>query len=156
MDGSAVAVEKAKQRLTEEGLLGDVKQGDAIQLAYPNEYFDGVLDIECIYANSKKDSKRIIGEIFRVLKPGGYFFSKSFMTIAQENEIGRRVDGEPHTFVNIKDSTAHSGRGIVRFTAEEEIPELYGIFPSIEYDYVIRSDNNKKHENKECLITCRQ
>jgi SAM-dependent methyltransferase len=135
LDGSAEAIKKAGQRLAEEGLKADLKQGDAVRLPYPDAAFDGVLDIECIYANDWKDSERIIREIHRVLKPGGVFFSKTFMTGSHGH---------------------HAGRGIARFTSEEEIPRLYGIFPAIEYDSLVRSDQNRQHEIKEWLITCRK
>jgi SAM-dependent methyltransferase len=156
VDGSAVAIQNGKNRLTEEQVTGELKQGDAAQLPYPDAHFDGVLDIECLYANSKKDSKRILSEIYRVLKPGGLFFSKTFMTGSSGDEKGKRLAGEAHTFTDIQGDANHSGRGIVRFTAEEEIPELYGMFHSIEYDSLIRTDQNRAHEIKEWLITCRK
>jgi len=156
LDGSAVALEKAAQRLAEEGVKADLKQGDAVRLPYPDVFFDGVLDIECIYANSKKDSHRIIKEIFRVLKPGGAFFSKTFMTGSCGDGEEKTIEGEPHTYAGIPNNAMHIDRGVVRFTAEDEIPELYGSFSAIEYDYVIRSDNNRKQEIKEWLITCRK
>lgn len=139
LDGSAVAIEQARRRLAEESVAAELKVGDAVHLPYPDASFDGVLDIECIYANAPDDAKRIIAEVHRVLKPEGRFFSKTFMAAASD-----------------KDNPLPANRGVVRLTEEKEIPALYGVFGSIEYDYLIRSEKNRRHQIKEWLITCRK
>ena len=52
MDGSAVALEKARARLAEEEVEAGLVKGDAMTLPFEDAFFDGVLDIECIYANT--------------------------------------------------------------------------------------------------------
>ena len=89
-----------------------------------------------------------------MLKPGGLFFSITFSTGLPGS--GTPVDGEPHTYRDFTGGPLHEGYGIVRLTAEEEISDLYGVFDDIEYDYVIRSDGNRKIEVREWLITCRK
>src|SRR5262249_6459458 len=125
-----------------------------VNIPYRSEYFDGVFDIECIYANNLADSKKIISEIRRVLKAGGHLFSRTFMTGTEGDGKGKRVGDEPHTYLDIKDSVLHHGYGVVRFTDESEILNLYSGFRSVEYDYLIRSDRNRRHEIREWLITC--
>lgn len=135
LDGSAVALDKAKEVLEQEGVCAQLAQGEAMALPYDDGFFDGVIDMECVYANDKADSKKIIAEVHRVLKPGGYFYSRTFM------------DGT---------KGINQERGVARLTTEKEIPELYGVFPSIDYDYIIRTDGNRRAEMKEWLITCRK
>lgn len=154
LDGSQVALDKAKARLAEENINAALAKGDAMNLPYPDEYFDGVFDIECVYANTLADSKKIISEVHRVLKPGGHFFSRTFMTGSEGDGKGKPVGDEPHTYVDIEDSVIQEGYGVVRFTDESEIHNLYLGFKSIEYDYLIRSDRNRRHEIREWLITC--
>ena len=156
MDGSEVALSRAKERCEEENVLVDLRQADAMQLPYEDQSIDAVYELECVYANSLKDSKKIISEIHRVLKPGGMFFSKTFSTGSDGDGRGTLVENEPHTYIDITDSVIHDGYGIIRFTAEEEIPQLYGVFSSIEYEYIVRSDNNRNHEIREWLITCKK
>ncbi len=97
IDGSAVAVARAEKRLHEEGLSARLQVGDAMRLPYEDGFFDLVLDVECIYANSMKDSRVILSEIERVLKLGGHFFSKTFMTGTYGDGKGRTLPGEPNS-----------------------------------------------------------
>ena len=156
LDGSGVALERARTRFAAEGLEVELSQGDAVALPYADGYFDCVLDIECIYANDLRESARIIAEARRVLKPGGLFFSKTFMVGTHGDGRGQRLAGEPHTYVKLDEGALHSGYGIIRFTAEVDIAALYTGFASLEYDYLIRSDKGRHHEVREWLITCRK
>lgn len=156
LDGSAVALANAKKRLNSQGIDIPLLQADARQLPFPEAYFDGVFDIECLYANSLLETRRIIAEVHRVLKPGGLFFSKTFMVGSDGDGQGALLAGEPHTYTQVKSSTIRTNGGIIRFTAESEISELYGSFSSIDYDYLIRSDQNRKTEIKEWLISCKK
>lgn len=156
LDGSEVGLQRAKSRLEQEGIEAVLCRGDAMEMPYPDGSFNCVIDVECIYANSLKDSRRIIREVHRVLEPGGTFFSKAFMTGTYGDGNGTLMDGEPHTFVDIREGALHRGYGIIRFTAEEEILDLYGVFAKVEYDRLIRSDKNRQYEVREWLITCRK
>lgn len=154
LDGSKVALEQAKQLLEREGLKAGLHRGDAVDIPFPKDHFDAVIDIECLYANTKADARKIVDEVYRVLKPGGLCFSITFMTGLPGT--GTPIEGEPHTYTDYTDGPLNEGYGIVRLTAEDEIPNLYGVFDSIEYDSVIRTDSNRTTEIREWLITCRK
>ena len=153
-DGSQVALDRAEVRLSEENVRAMLIRGDAVHLPYPDDFFDGIFDIECICANTKADSKKIIAEVRRVLKPAGHFFSRTFMTGSEGDGKGEPVGGEPHSYTDIKDSVIQDGHGVLRFTDESEIQDLYSGFKSVAYDYLIRSDRNRQYEIREWLITC--
>ncbi len=153
IDGSAVALEQARQRIQEENIRIDLKQGDVGHLPYENDLFDAILDIECTYANTRADTQRILQECHRVLKPGGRMFSKTFMVGSTGYGQGKALASEPHTYEEISEHSSHGGRGIVRFTEEKDIKQLYNAFSAVEYDYLIRSDRNRTQEVKEWLIT---
>ena len=156
IDGSEVAIEQAKKRMKEEGLNADLAVGDILNLPYADNFFDCVLDIECIYANSYKDSELIMQEIKRVLVPDGLFFSKTFMSGTYGDGNGEKLQGEANTYLNIEKGGFNQGYGIIRLTSEEEISKLYGVFQVKNVDYIIRSDNNRAHEIKEWLIVCQK
>lgn len=137
IDGSEVAIARAKEHLIKENLKAALYQGDCLNLPFADGQFNCVLDIECIYANSFQDSLLIMEEIYRVLKPGGVFFSKTFMAGTHESAL-------------------HKGYGTIRFTAREEIPQLYAKFKIENVDFIARSDKNMGHEIKEWLITCQK
>jgi ubiquinone/menaquinone biosynthesis C-methylase UbiE len=156
LDGSQTALDRAQSRLEAMGLTATLTQGDAMKLPYEDEFFDCVLDIECVYANNLEDSKRILQEAWRVLKKDGSLFSKTFATGTYGDGNGTLLVGEPHTYVSIREGALQSDYGIIRFTAKDEIAPLYGMFKSIQYDYLVRSDKNRKYEVREWLISCRK
>ncbi|MBI5597130.1 MAG: class I SAM-dependent methyltransferase [Elusimicrobia bacterium] len=135
IDGSTAALETAKARFSAEGLPGEFIRGDAAALPYPDGFFDGALDIACLYSNAEDDARRIIAEVRRVLKPGGFFFSRTFMA----GSLGLPAD-----------------RGVVRLMEEDGISGLYAGFSSLEYDSLARTDGNRAMAIKEWLITCRK
>lgn len=156
IDGSQVALDSASRRLASEGLEARLVPGDAMQLPYDDEVFDAVVDVECIYANSLADSRKIIGECHRVLKPGGWIYSRTFATGMTGEETAEKLPGEPHTYLRMPDSPLHSDYGIIRLTSREEIPALYSPFQELEVDYIERSQGNHKTVLKEWIITGRK
>lgn len=156
VDGSEVALGRARSRFEQEGLTVQLFQGDVMQLPFEDEFFDAVLDVECIYANTMKDSHKIIKEVERVLKPQGLFFSKTFMTGTYGDGNGEKVEGERNTYKEITEGALHKGYGVIRFSDEEDIQELYAPFTILEMDYLTRSQKNRSNEVKEWLITCQK
>jgi len=74
-DGSASAVERATQVLRDEGLQADLRVHDMLKpLPYPSLFFDAVLATRVIHHTLIENIKRIVAEINRVLKKGGYVF----------------------------------------------------------------------------------
>lgn len=156
IDGSGVAIGRARDRLKYEGLHADLCVGDAMHLPYPDEVFDAIIDIECIYANSLKDSRSILAEIGRVLKPGGILFSKTFMTGTYGEGLGPTLDDEPNTYTNLPDGALKSGYGITRFMTEDDLFNLYGALNIVNVDYIIRSEKNRQYEIREWIVECRK
>jgi ubiquinone/menaquinone biosynthesis C-methylase UbiE len=101
-----------------------------------------------------KDSKKIIDEIFRVLKPNGKFFSKTFMTGTYGDGKGEKVNGELNTYYDLKEGALKRGYGIIRFSSEDDVKHLYSKFEIVSIDYLIQSRNNRQYEIKEWLIEC--
>jgi SAM-dependent methyltransferase len=75
IDGSKTAIQKAEQRLREENLRGEFRVSDIIRLPYPPSFFDCAIDVCSIQHNRFSMAKRIVKEVYRVLKPKGRFFS---------------------------------------------------------------------------------
>ena len=94
IDSSKKAISSCKKRLDNEipNWKGEVSVGNIKSLPYANNYFDAIIDIECLYSNNIKDSKIAISEIYRTLKKGGYFFSKSFCEGSWGHDTGVKVE----------------------------------------------------------------
>jgi SAM-dependent methyltransferase len=83
VDGSANAIESARERLRWEGLASsyqetDLKIGDFATLSWDDCSFDVVIDIQAISHNAAPVIRSAIAEIDGVLKPGGWFFGRMF------------------------------------------------------------------------------
>ena len=154
IDGSANGIERSKKRLNEEMLHANLRVGDIIELPYKDNFFDCVVDNECIYSNSYADSKKILSEINRVLKNGGKFYSKTFMTGTYGDGKGEKLIGEKNTYTKIGEGALRQDYGIIRFMDENEIPDLYSAFEIESIDYIIRSAKNQSFEVKEWIVDC--
>jgi len=89
IDGSRVAIDRLKKRLAQDKLKADLHIGDVMQLPFADNQFDCIIDCECMYANSFKDSLVIVKEANRVLKPGGKFLSMTFMEGSWGHGLGK-------------------------------------------------------------------
>ena len=154
LDGSQTAILKTREKLDREQLSAELKVGDVVDLCYNDNFFDVVLDVECMYANSLDDTKKIVSEVLRVLKPSGRFYSRTFMDWMSGVESGTVVESHRNTFLNMPEGPLRDDYGIIRLTSESEIPILYAGFNQIDVDFQKRSIGNQKHFLGEWMITC--
>ena len=70
-------IKNGRSRLKEYGINGKLVVGDAINLDFPDNYFDSALSSDCFEHISLEKKKIIIAEVYRVLKPGGFFTIKT-------------------------------------------------------------------------------
>ena len=154
IDGSSSAIKKAGAFLSAEQTPADLKVGDILSLPYPSETFDAVIDVECLYANSRGDTEKMLAEIKRVLKPGGLFFSR---TIADDIYIGKsRKKVGDNEYTDISDGPL-AGRGFARLTGRQGACDLYGsIFDVLSIDSLVATVNNGSMKVSEWIIICRK
>ena len=74
IDGSASAIDYAKDRFAQEGLRADLRVGDFGALPFASHSFDLCIDHAALSHTTSDGVRRAIAEIHRVLKPGGLFF----------------------------------------------------------------------------------
>ena len=155
VDGSATAVDKAKHRLALEGLKADIYVGDVIVLdQFENDYFDAVIDAECVCCNNLINSKKILAEAKRVLKINGLFYSRTF---SDKTVVG--LDAEYVTPLEVSMATDGplQGKGFVRLSNEKSINELYGeLFCLESIDVIDYTSNNQKIRVSEFIIVGRK
>jgi 2-polyprenyl-3-methyl-5-hydroxy-6-metoxy-1,4-benzoquinol methylase len=154
IDGSETAIIQAKRRLAEEGLNGNLMVGDIVSLTYQNDFFDAVLDCECLYANNLENTYKILSEIDRVLKPGGLFYSR---TLSDKIYIGKnytKVDEKSYT--DISDGPI-SGKGFARLMDLDDIKKVYGSrFDIISIDKLEYTKGYMEQTISEYIIICKK
>lgn len=135
VDGSETAISRAVSRLDKEvdSWNGQLWVGDIVDLPFPDESFDAVIDCEAICCNSFEDSKRIYTEMSRVLKPNGKLFSKTFA----EGTKGRLLEG----------------KSLIRLTTNDEIYDLIGeSIELVDLECVMRSSVFTDESYREYVI----
>ena len=130
VDGSETAIAIAKRRFEEERLEGHFSVGDIVELDFPDENFDAVIDIASIQHNSSENIQNILNEVHRVLKPGGKFFGMM---------LGECVDW------NTGDYTTH------HFT-QNELEDFFKEFSNLSIESVVRTQNSGKSSLKFYIV----
>lgn len=154
IDGSAEAIKRLTNILQAENLHADLKISDIQTLPYPEEYFDGVIEIGCLMCNNTANTTAILREIHRVLKPSGRFFSYSASTKCDGYGLGIPV--EPNAYLNAEYGP-FANMGLIRFMDENAISDLYGsIFGKITVDYNRYSGGGQTHNMDFWCITSKK
>jgi len=150
IDGSDSAIQQAKTRLDKEcdGWQGQLLVGDMRNLDFEDNSFDAVIDNEATSTNSFEDTIAIFGEMYRVTKPGGLLYSRTFTTTSAGDRVGKKVGHNAW----IADDGPFENRGYTRFTAFEEIEELTGQFEIDNVELLTWSFDDRKSEFKEWII----
>lgn len=73
VDGSEAAIEEGRRRLSAFGLEGDLRVADFVDLPFEDESVDLVVDRGALTCTGTQSMHKAIGEIRRILKPGGAF-----------------------------------------------------------------------------------
>lgn len=145
IDGSKTGVYRATKRLEAEGLRAQLVVGDLIQLPYPDEKFNAVIDSASIECNSLTNIKEILAEVYRVLCFGGKFFSMAVKVGSYGYGEGDKI--ERNTFTNVRVGP-HKGEGVIHFFTESEIKKLLtqNQFKNIEIEWSARTLNNQRNK----------
>jgi SAM-dependent methyltransferase len=153
IDGSPTAIGKAASRLDAEcpgwRARGELRVGDIASLPYEPASFDGVIDNEAVYCNSFDISRDIYADIARVLKPGGRLYSRTFATGSWGDGTGESVG--KRTWRCTEGPLA--GKGVSRFTAEEDIPVLLAPFDIDTLELLSWTFDSRQQQVREWIIT---
>ena len=154
IDGSRIAIKLAKKKLKKEKKKSKLFVGDIQNMPFRSNFFDCVVDCECIYSNSFSDSKIILEEIKRILKKKGSFFSKTFANGTYGDKNGVKLHGERNSYLKIKRGSFHKGYGLIRLSSLRDIKDLYGkLFKIQKIEFEYRTILNMKKKIKEWLIS---
>jgi len=153
IDGSETAIEKARQRFKAEKLPGEFHVGFLEDLPWDDGTFDCIVDVACLQCNDEAATKRIVGEIRRLLKPNGQHFSLTAKAGSWGDGTGDRID---KTSCRNVTEGPFSGMGVVRFATCESLEELYADFSFLTLEYSLRSIENGTQELGNWVVCCRK
>ncbi len=112
-------IEKDNEEVKNHGLTKNLRfiEGDALDIPFTDDGFDGVLDIGLLSNLPAEDFEMYAGEAARVLKPGGYFLNAVFSKETAEFLMWHPKKSKENTFE--KDGVQY------HFFAKEKIAELF-------------------------------
>jgi SAM-dependent methyltransferase len=156
IDGSPAAIDKARLRIEIEnaGLNSidpDLRVGNFSSLPWPEHSFDLVVDIFAMYANTVDVIEQTLGEVYRVLKPGGRFYSKLWGT--NTTGYGQGTEIEFHTYDEIPLGPC-CDMGISHFFDVDEIRQRFASFQIDAIDTIARSDMIIDSDIEEIICQC--
>jgi len=119
-DGSAVGVDlsgtmlaQARQRFASKGLPVDFRAGDANQLEFPDNFFDGCRAERVL--QHLDDPARAVAEMARVIRPGAWLVVSAPDWLAATFESGHPEFDQPFTrFFSSLDKSSSVGRQLFR------------------------------------------
>jgi SAM-dependent methyltransferase len=151
IDGSPTAIGQLQARLDAEGLHADARVGDLIELPWPDGAFEGVVDNVALYANPYANCRHIVGEVYRVLAPGGHFLSVNFSDRSWGSGLGREV--EPGGFADITAGPCR-GKGFALFMSRAQVDTLYALFEHVSVNTVSWSLEGGEQLMELWVVTC--
>ena len=140
-DGSQSAIQKVKLRMEREKLNVHLDMCDAMNLPYPPEFFDAVIDNFCVATNTTAEIKEMYKEIYRVLKPGGKLLTAQFGKNTDGYKTGICLDENTYSEI---DNVQLYDVGKTHFTDKAEmktILEQTG-FMNINLDTILYTDRD--------------
>lgn len=151
IDGSPTAIQRAKQRLANEGLTADLRVGDYIQLPWLDSSFDGVVENVSLGCNPMFAVERALNEVHRVLRPGAPFLSSFFSP--RTWGYGTGTMSERDGFTNITEGPL-ANLGFCLFLDRDRISEVFQRFTTTNVDRVSWTLGGEQHLIEQLVVTC--
>jgi SAM-dependent methyltransferase len=160
-DISPTAVEKTKNLI--KLMCGDrvstvenIIVGDVVNMPYPNNFFDVLIDSAVFYANTIENINKVVSESYRILKSNGLLFSTGlFNTETSGRHSGKEI--EPNTFIDLKEGCL-AGRSCAHFFTENELDLTMNTngFDVISKDKLTKTDHSGKDIISYFICTARK
>lgn len=152
VETSGSGVEMTKRWLEKDGLSAQVSKINGIKLPYADNFFDAVIECASLQHNKLGQIKKIISEMKRVLKPGGYIFS--WCKAKQDSLFKEGKEIEKNTF-DIKNS-AETPDTIIHFFSERELRLLWKQFSDIKIEYTERTINDMTRKVSHFIVSAKK
>lgn len=153
IDLSFVGLKHARERLLAAGLQASLSQASMLALPYLDCSLAVVLSYGVFYYGTANEMRQAIGEVHRILIPGG----KAFVVLRTTDDFrfGKGIRLGHNTFqlsiaeTNELHSTQH-------FLAADDVPEYFAKFAQVSFEKTETTFGNRSGINSDWLITVKK
>ncbi|MEH2920821.1 class I SAM-dependent methyltransferase [Samsonia erythrinae] len=119
VDMDNAALQKAQENVAANGLSSQVtiKQANALELPFPDNHFDVVINEAMLTMYADKAKSRIIAEYYRVLKPGGRLITHDIMLLSEKDSGALQAVEQMHKAINVHAQPMLRERWVALFQA---------------------------------------
>ncbi len=152
LDIAPTAIRLAKEWLAKEKLSAKLVCTDMSTIPWSNSFFDAIICVQTINHHRIKEIRRTIREIYRALRPGGWFFLTVGTSRPSKSDLtadGKFIEVEPNTYIWMEGRE----KGVLHhfFNMEEllkefsefDIVDLRKKFPLVQYSNLHKDCNTK-------------
>jgi len=147
IDTAKSGMELTGKWLNNENLKANLKKTEGIIMSYPSNFFDAIIDCASLQHNKLIQIKKIISEMYRILKPSGYIFSYCKSKRDFLFNRGRKLENNSFYIKNFADTPT-----IIHFFGEKEIRLLWKKFSKIEIEYTERTLNQMASKTAHFIV----
>lgn len=150
IDFSSTAISNVRTALQQNSLQAELITGSIVSLPFESETFDGVISFAVMYYFVVEDIKKIIAEIYRVLKPNG----KAFIVVrgTEDMRYGKGQEVERNTYKLSTNFSNEEGM-LMHFFERNELLTLFSSFSNIEIGFNRESVYHIEQCNYDYLLT---
>jgi ubiquinone/menaquinone biosynthesis C-methylase UbiE len=141
----------ADKWLKERNLKATTMVGSFVKIDADNNEFDAVVDIASIQHNNYDDIKKIVREVYRVLTPGGYFFSCIKTKYDSLYKESKPLDKKTR-IISAKTEKADTNT-IICFLSKKNLLTLFSMFLKVNIEKEEWTYNNMKNKVSHWVIT---
>jgi SAM-dependent methyltransferase len=153
LDIAPTAIAIAQARFAEDRLDGEFRVGDISALPWGDETFDGVVDSCAMCCMTLPRMQQVVGEVRRVLRPGGWFLSLGFSDRSWGYGLGRALgDG---AFAEITEGPFRD-RGTMQLLSRAQAEALLGDFDDRSLEAATWSANGLRDVTEQWILQGRK
>lgn len=145
------AVKITKKWLDEEKLNAQVNKINGLNIPYPDDYFDAIIECAVLQHNRPGQIKKIVSEMARILKPGGRIFS---LCKAKDDSLfkeGAKIEKDTYFIKNFVETPT-----IIHFFEKKELKLLWQQFSDINIEYTERTINNLSRKVSHFIVSVKK
>ena len=141
IDSSPTAVKLCKKMLKKWNVKAKLFLAEMTKLPFVDNFFDAVVDVVSTQHLTIKEHEECLKEVYRVLKPGGRFFSFHLGKNSVSNK-GAKIDS--YTIKNIKKGLPLANNGPTCFLSIEKAKKLLNNFDEVSIETLTRTYSERK------------